>query len=144
MCHNIHGYPGQTFEEIKMAMGGSTTIVTSIIGLTKDNIMCEGTIVTKTLIIPVIDMSTKAIYKQADNGLWNDTTTGLIKMFSLDGFFSDWVTLRNEVIRTVGRSCTVSGNIQVELGLTLDFLMNSSQLPPKPTSQSWRSAKMTR
>ena len=122
MRHNIHGYPGQTIEEIKMAMSGTTTIVTSINGLTADNLMCEGTIVTKTIITLVIDMATKASYVKANNGLWNDTATGFVKFFALDGFFSEWTTLRNEVVRIVGRSCSVSKEIEVKSGLTTDFL----------------------
>ena len=82
-----------------MIPSGTTTIVTKLVGPNDDNHMCKVSVLVKTIISPDKGLTTWAKYTESSNGYWNNSATGDVVLFSLDGFFSDFT----ENIRAVGR-----------------------------------------
>ena len=108
------GYEQSTTEELRVILSGSTSIITNLVGPGQNKHMCKNTILLKTVITPGVDLTTRTQYKKSTNGLWKDINTGIKRIFSIDGIFTQFMTLRQEKIRIVGRSCEILGNITVE------------------------------
>ena len=87
----------------------------------RDEVMCGGARILKTLVTPIVDINTKTTY-QGDEGLWRDNRTNATRYFSMDGFFSRFATLGHESIRVVGRQCKLTRDITVSSGGSRDFL----------------------
>ena len=87
-----------------------------------EDVMCDGVKILKTLVSPIIEMSTRANYEESKKGLWRDIYSNVTRFFLMDVFFSKFSTLNHETVRIVGKSFEVTTDIEVTSGVTDDFL----------------------
>ena len=119
---NYQGYDQTVIEELRTIASGTSTIITKLVGQTEDIHICKGAVLSKKIITPVIEMSTRAKYTESLNGLWKNVEIGSEIMFSFYGLFSEFTTLLRKNIRVVGRLCEITGDVTVESGRTDNFL----------------------
>ena len=66
------GYKQTTTEVI---LSGATSIITKLIGLTQHKHICKNTVLLKTVITPVVDLTTRAQYEKSANFQTNKEST---------------------------------------------------------------------
>ena len=76
----------------------------------------------KTIIMPVLDITTQAHYERSATGLWRNIHNNETWMYSLSEFFSNFGTLKQVETRVVGRGCNMEEGLTIVSGNTGNYL----------------------
>ena len=105
---------------------GISTVSTNMVSLKKGSNRCKDSILTKTLMVSIIDPKTKAKYSVKNGQLRTKyDCSGFYTLLSQDSIISKRTTLFNENVQVTGRSCGVSDSVNSSSTPTGNFLFEN-------------------
>ena len=109
------GIPGFTKKEYKEATrltAGVTSLTTTLIPLVEGSVKCKNTMITKTLLIPIIKPKSTLTFSTKNGQLRQDhNQTNVYTLVSKDAVISKATTLFGRHIQIIGRTCEVSNTV---------------------------------
>lgn len=111
------GYDEYTIEELFRIIANSLIVNTRTFFSDDNKKLCENAYITNSVLIPMVDMSTRMQYTQ-DGRYWKATNSHdkmTLTLFGIGSFITTPIKLGAEEIKIVSRSCRVIGDITVNI-----------------------------
>ena len=124
MYSNIRGLEPEEYENTRLASTGMSILVSKMSPIFKDSRTCRNAVLTKTLVVPIIDLPTKTSYWIANNGhLHNENgKSGTYGVLSADSMIGKKTNIFGESMQVVGRSCEIDNSVETTTSPTGNFL----------------------
>merc|ERR1712074_121470 len=119
----IRGFTKSEYGEVYRLMSDMSVTKTSVFSEDPNVRTCKSTMVTKTLVIPVIDSLSITEYETQDGKIVRvNNKPGFYNIIPTEAILSKKTTIFGETMQVTGRSCEISNNVETQVEATGDFL----------------------